>query len=133
MALRVLDTNILINFWGDCRRKYQPAQITEELARAWGRELVTLQGTRAILTPIYIEYVAGKCSELEVIWARAYLSVLHLIDDGNVTDADWRNAKRIAARVPARQGRRQLGDCLIRAISERLHHEVTTMDKRFPD
>jgi predicted nucleic acid-binding protein len=55
-----------------------------------------------------------------------------LADDGAVTMEDWEEARRLAVRVP-RVGRpRQLGDCLIRAIANRLRLRVKTFDIGMP-
>ena len=51
---------------------------------------------------------------------------------GNVTTADWQEAIRIARRVPRNRKPRQLGDCLIRAIANRLRYKVETLDADFP-
>ena len=134
MPRRVLDTNILINFWGDKRRAAPRGRaVTVEDARQWAKELIKLYGTNAILTPIYIEYVSGKGSAREVSLARAYLEEFETLDADRIPPADWREARRIALRVRRDAGRRQLGDCIIRAICNRLNLDVLTADKRFPE
>jgi predicted nucleic acid-binding protein len=132
MPRRVLDTNILINHWGDQRRGLANARVTVQQARTWAKTLVGLQQTNLILTPIYIEYVAGKGTAHEVRLARAYLDQFNLADDGRITAQDWEEAKRIVQRVLPDRSPRQLGDCLIRAICNRLHLDILTADKRFP-
>jgi hypothetical protein len=63
MSRRVLDTNILINFWAKKAGGRRSADITPRDAVAWARELIKLQRTDAIITPIYIEYVCGQGDE----------------------------------------------------------------------
>jgi len=130
---RILDTNILINHWGERSRERRVNDTTIKHATNWARELISLQRTNTILTPVYIEYVCGKGTEYEVKLARAYLSSFTIADGGRILPQDWEQAKLIAARVNRDGSRRQMGDCLIRAICNRLHYEVFTADKRFPN
>jgi predicted nucleic acid-binding protein len=132
MARKVLDTNVLINFWHDKAGNTPPAAITKRRAAEWGRQLIELQGTDALLTPIYIEFVCGKGSAHEVQLAHAFLAGFEMVDGGKIRKEDWEHARRIAERVPRDGLRRQLVDCLIRAICNRLHLEFFTFEKRFP-
>lgn len=132
MPRRVLDTNILINHWGDATRGLRVRHLRREHAVRFGRHLANLRDADSILTPIYLEYVCGRGSAHEVALARSYLSVFKIADGANVLPADWVEARRIAERVPHDGLRRQLGDCLIRALCNRLHLELLTAEKRFP-
>jgi predicted nucleic acid-binding protein len=132
MPRRVLDTNILINHWGDATRGVQLRDVKRDRAARWGRELAGLQNTNLILTPIYIEFVCGNATAHELQLARAYLGAFEIADGGTIHARDWIEARRIAERVPRDGRRRQLGDCLIRAICDRLNLEVFTAEKRFP-
>jgi hypothetical protein len=49
MRQRILDTSVLISFWR--RRGGQPADV--EQARAWSGELIDLERTNAIVSPVY--------------------------------------------------------------------------------
>jgi predicted nucleic acid-binding protein len=133
MARRVLDTNILINFWNTKVRGKRLRDFKRADAMRWGNELIKLQGTDAILTPIYLEYVCGEGHAHAVTLARAYLQPFDLVDEGRILEQDWDEAKRIAQRVLPDNSPRQMGDCLIRAICKRLHIEIFTADRRFPD
>ena len=64
--------------------------------------------------------------------AKSFLTPFELVDGGRILPADWEVAKRIAARVSADGLRRQMGDCLIRAVADRLNLTVFTFEKRFP-
>ena len=132
MPRRVLDTNILINHWGDKLRSQRREELSETMAQQWARELIALTGAAAILTPVYLEYICGQTSATRVRLARAYLSVFEVADQGRILDDDWRRARQIAERVPRTGHRRQLGDCLIRAICDRLNLDLFTVDQRFP-
>jgi predicted nucleic acid-binding protein len=132
MPRRVLDTNILINHWGDACDRHRPRPVTQHLARQWGRALVRLRETDAILTPIYLEYICGQQSRDRVILARAYLSIFDIVDGGSILEQDWEKARRLAERVLPDRSPRQLGDCLVRAICTRLRLDVATVDRRFP-
>jgi predicted nucleic acid-binding protein len=133
MPRRVLDTNILINFWAGKVVRHRAVDITARDAAAWAKELIELQGTDAILTPIYIEYVCGQGDENWMKLARAYLDEFDIVDDGRILPADWKVATQIAHRILRDRSPRQLGDCIIRAICKRLHLEVLTADRRFPN
>ncbi|MDB5330059.1 MAG: hypothetical protein JWP03_1210 [Phycisphaerales bacterium] len=132
MAKRALDTNILINHWLRVSKGCRPREIDARQAGRWGRELMELQRAGAILTPIYIEYVCGQGSAHEVNLARTYLKPFEIADEGHILPKDWENARKIAERVPRDGLRRQLGDCLIRAICVRLNLEFITAERRFP-
>src|SRR5437762_2744634 len=110
MPRRVLDTNILINFWGRKRGERRATEIDIDEATEWAEELIGLHGTNALVTPIYIEYLCGKGSEHEIDLARAFLEPFDLVDEGRILPEDWEDAKRIASRVPRDGSRRQMGD-----------------------
>jgi predicted nucleic acid-binding protein len=125
----VLDTNILIRHW---RRNYVRPRKNHRAkdARRWGRELIRAEGTNAIVTPVYIEMIAGASTEQEARLTLAFLQPFRCVDEQDIPPGDWGNAVRLAARARGRT--RDLGDCLIRAIANRLHYEVRTDDTGFP-
>jgi predicted nucleic acid-binding protein len=132
MPRRVLDTNILIGYWAKALGGKRAAEFAPAQAARWGRQLADSTGGTDILTPIYIEFVCGQRTSHEMRLARAYLAIFQVADEGQILGRDWQEAKRIAERVPRDGLRRQLGDCLIRAICNRLNLEVLTGEKRFP-
>jgi predicted nucleic acid-binding protein len=93
--------------------------------------LAALHGTSATVSPVIIEFLAGTTSANELMLARAYLDVFVVIDHQQTPPQDWQEAQRLAQRVPRDGRRRQLGDCLIRAIANRLKHEVISYDQGF--
>jgi predicted nucleic acid-binding protein len=128
MRQRILDTSVLISFWR--RRGGQPADI--EQARAWSRELIDLERTHAIVSPVYLEFVCGARVRSELTLADAFLSSFDVKDGWEIRATDLNEARRIARRIP-RDGRpRQLGDCLVKAIANRLRCDVVTRDEHFP-
>jgi predicted nucleic acid-binding protein len=131
MRRRVLDTSVLIRHWHDSRKKARDRP-TAALVRAWARELIELYETDAIVTPVFIEMIAGVTDRHELGPTRAFLEEFRRIDEGRILAPDWQEALRMAQRVPRDRRPRQLGDCLIRAIADRLKHEVVTYDKGFP-
>ena len=131
MARRVLDTGYLIRHWRN-RVRTPLDDVRAAEAEAWARELIGWHNTDAIVTPIYIEFVAGVRSAHELVLARAYLAPFRMFDDGSISVADWKLARRIAERVPRDGKPRQLGDCLIKAIATRLNHDVESLDVGFP-
>jgi predicted nucleic acid-binding protein len=100
--------------------------------RAWAGKLIDLHGSCRIPTPVYIEMVAGVTNADELKITQAYLDPFEIVDEGNLPKEDWKEAKFMAQRVSPKGGKRQLGDCLVRAIAKRLHCEVLTLDWRFP-
>ena len=132
MPRRVLDTNILINFWAGKVVRHRTSVLTQRDAASWAKELIELQGTDAILTPIYIEFVCGQGDENWMKLARAYLDEFEIVDGGRILPDDWKVAKQIAQRILRDHSPRQLGDCIIRAICKRLNLDVLTADRRFP-
>jgi predicted nucleic acid-binding protein len=131
MKRSVLDTSILIRSW----RNYSGGkwkQKTPDDARRWASQTIKLYDTDAIVTPVYLELVAGVSDNHELELTEAFLAEFKCVDGGNVTPADWEEALRIAQRVPRNGKPRQLGDCLIRAIANRLRYKVITLDADFP-
>jgi predicted nucleic acid-binding protein len=130
MAGRLLDTVILIEHWHECRSRSRNRGQNDAIR--WAKDLVRKEGTNAVATPVIIEFLAGVSSRDELALARAFLSQFVAIDRGRINASDWKEAERIASRVPSTGKRRQLGDCLIRAIANRLHYDVITRDPGFP-
>lgn len=123
----VLDTSVSISFWRQQRAKNAKQKLTEKDARTWARKLIQLQND-AIVSPVAIEFLSGSRNRDELRLFRAFIGEFNVIDRGAIPATDWEKARQQAERVP-RDGRpRQLGDCLIRAIATRLHHEVFSLD-----
>jgi predicted nucleic acid-binding protein len=127
----VLDTNVLLRHWH--RSVIRPLEwSTVDDARKWAHELIEIEETDAIVTPVALEVICGARSNHEVRLSQAFLDEFRLIDGGKVTERDWDEAHRLARRIP-RDGRpRQLGDCLIQAIAKRLKFRVRTLDTGMP-
>ena len=97
------------------------------------QEVIDSYDSNLIVTPVKIELVGGMRTGDELRRMNAYLSVFNIIDDGKITEKDWLKAEELARRVPARSSvigkRRQMADCLIRAIGFPLKYEVYSFDK----
>jgi len=130
MARRILDTNVLIGHWRRCRA--QTNHPTADNAERWGEELVRLYNSNLIVTPVRLEFLAGTRSAEELQLADAYLLQFFLADEGRIAEEDWKGAERLSRRVPRDGSPRHLGDCLIRAIANRLRLEVFSLDSSFP-
>ena len=79
MARRILDTNVLIYHWREFKRRLNrdPTLVeAEELARS----LIRAHGTKAIVTPVYVELVAGATSAEQLRRFRAYLDQFDCVD-----------------------------------------------------
>jgi predicted nucleic acid-binding protein len=130
MRRRLLDSSVLIRHWRS-RQKRRRAQDLED-ADDWAKELIPLRRTDAIATPVHIEFVCGITDRKEMELARRYLSHFTVIDGGRILPDDWKSAAESAMRVPRDHRPRQLGDCLIRAIADRMNYDVDTHDLHFP-
>ncbi|MGC8640551.1 MAG: hypothetical protein ACP5XB_11815 [Isosphaeraceae bacterium] len=93
------------------------------------------------MSAVEIEVLAGVRDSHELELTEVFLGEFEVIDHGNIPRQDWLRAKQIAKRVikydrdvPRRHRQRkrqlnsktearQLGDCLIAAIANRLHYE----------
>ena len=82
--------------------------------------------------------LAGVMTSHELKLTRAFLAEFTCVDQRDIPSADWEKAIRLAQRVkklrkrlpsPARP--RRLGNCLIRAIADRLDYEVQSRDKDY--
>jgi predicted nucleic acid-binding protein len=130
MAKRVLDTNVLIAHWRG--KLVGRAGVTPKRVREWAEQVIQLHQTDAIVTPVYIEMIAGVQSQRELQLTRIFLQCFACVDERRILAQDWEEAIRLAQRVPPDGKPRQLGDCLIQAIAKRLRYEVVTKDLSFP-
>jgi predicted nucleic acid-binding protein len=106
-----------------------PREANEGDAAEWAANLIETYSTNVIVTPVYVEFVAGTRSAAELVIARAYLAELRVLDKGSILE---REARRLAERVPRDGKPRQMGDCLIKAIANRFRYEVFSNDQGFP-
>jgi predicted nucleic acid-binding protein len=127
----ILDSSKLIGHW---RRRYSHRRrpLTPVLITAWATELIELNRTNAIVTPVAVEFLGGFTNRDELHWGEMFLDHFQCIDKQEIPEEDWDNTRRLARRVPRTGKRRQLGDCLIRAIADRLRYQVLTDDQGFP-
>jgi len=132
MAQLILDTSVLIRHWNDSRGGRPFNQLAEQDTARWADQLIDIRQTNWIVTPVYVEMVAGVRSKQELRLAWAYLERFEVIDENVIPADDWRDATRIAQRVPRDGKPRQLGDCIIRAIANRLNCDVVSFDDSFP-
>jgi predicted nucleic acid-binding protein len=131
MARKIFDTSALIQHWHDSGGR-SPAGKTPADAAAWAQRLIAVHDTDAIVTPVFVEFVAGVTNSVELELTRAFLNQFRLLDEGRITSEDWEETLRLAQRVPPNRKPRHLGDCLIAAIGRRLHYEVIRFDRGFP-
>ena len=130
MTRRVLDTSVLIRYWNQRRTRVAGASIAD--SETWAGNLIDLYRTRAILSPIYLEFICGLNRRPELEAGKRFLEQFEVIDGWRIQPEDLQEAKRIAQRVPRTGKPRQLGDCLIRAMATRLRHDVVSVDQSFP-
>lgn len=131
MARRIFDSSVLIRHWHDCGGGSPEGKSAAD-AEQWARRLIAVHDTDAIVTPVFIEVVAGVRNRVELELTRSFLKHFRVLDAGRITDEDWEETRRLAQRVPSNGKPRQLGDCLIAAIGKRLHYEVIRFDRGFP-
>jgi|SRR5208283_5220164 len=131
MLRYILDTSVLIEHWKrSCGGSIRASRLVD--AKEWADMLIKLRKTNAIVTPVYLEVVCGVRSQHELFLTRAYLGQFRVVDEGKILERDWQEARRVAERVPRNAKPRHLGDCLIRAIANRLKYDVDTLDDDFP-
>jgi hypothetical protein len=128
VAKRIFDTTYLISHW---RSFPKTTQRTTENMRSWSEKLIAQYASHGIVTPVYIEMIAGVTSSDELKLTQAYLAPFDIVDEGKIPNGDWDEARIMAQRVPPTGRKRQLGDCLVRAIAKRLKCEVLTLDAGF--
>lgn len=134
----ILDSAILMSYWRR-RRTLRKGPITTAVARDWGQDLRSqyeFKGSHkrqvAIVSPVYLEFVAGASRREELELFHAYLEPFPILDARKILREDWIQAERFAERIPRNGRPRDLGDCLIAAIARRFRCEVETNDKGFP-
>jgi predicted nucleic acid-binding protein len=128
----VLYTNVLVQHWRNSRSGGASGQIKDVDADVWARRLIDFEETNAIVTPVLLEYLCGVRDRVELGLARAYLKPFESVDKGRILAADWREAKRLAERVPRNGRPRDFSDCLIKAIATRLNYQVRSFDTGMP-
>jgi len=97
-----------------------------------GRGNSSIEQSDATVTPVLLEFLCGVVDKRDMILARAFLKQFKAIDDRRILKPDWQEARRLAERVPANGRPRDLGDCLIRTIAQRLNYEVQSLDTGMP-
>ena len=124
MPRKILDTNVLIDHWRTFGKKVR----TANECKAHAEELIEVQGTNGIVSPVLIEFLAGAMSSEQLELHKAYLEPFVVLDRGMIPPGDWDQAKRFAQWN--REGRpRDLGDCLVQAIAKRLNADVVSSDR----
>lgn len=131
MPRAILDTNVLIQGYRHGRESLVRPPRPDDCV-LWARRLIDLRGTSAIVEPIYIEFVCGATGRDELRLYDAFIGEFDRVDGGHVLDVDWQRAGEIARTIGRLGRRRQLGDCLVRAIADRLRRDVITNEVDFP-
>lgn len=131
MKKKILDTSVLLDHWQKCRSGKPLSEVNLRDVKVWAKELIAFHQSNAIVTPVYVEIMAGTMNRWQLQLTRAFLEAFDCVDDHHVTREDWSQAIRLAQRIPYKPHPRDLGDCLIRAIADRFHYEVWTLDGKF--
>src|SRR5438046_1082643 len=131
MTRKVLDTTELIRTWRTRWARSRGEKTLEDVKR-WAAYLIAFSKTSAIVSPTYVEFIGGVVNKEQMRLATVFLDLFEVLDGGRTLPEDWREAIRLAKRVPRDAKPRHLGDCLIRAIAIRLRCEVMTKDQGFP-
>lgn len=126
---RYLDTNRLCAHRRRSRGKRPLASYSEDDAVAWAKQLIPLDGTELLLTPVVLEFLCGTMSPHELRLSRAFLAEFKVADGGQILPEDWEQAKRFASWVPQETEPRDFGDCLLAAIARRLNLDPLTSDQ----
>lgn len=130
MPDRVIDSNVLFPLW----RQSKPAgrDRDERSVRAVARSWLELQPNDVILTPVRLEFLGGVRSKDELKLADIFLDCFPLADNGRVLPEDWKEAERLARRVPHDGRPRGAIDCIIVAVCNRLRLELRSDDAGLP-
>ncbi len=127
MPTRILDTQVLISHYNKMTKSK-----SVDAVKAHARQLINIENTNWILSPIRIEFLCGVRDSHERKLYCACLEQFEVLDERKIPSQDWSEAERLAQWVKQDGRGRKLGDCLIQAIAKRLHAEVTTTDPDFP-
>jgi predicted nucleic acid-binding protein len=126
MPTQTLDTNLLIDHFN----RHRPLDgKSEKDAERWGRELIDDRDTKAILSPVEVEFLCGVVDEHEMRLREAFLRPFEVVDGHKTLPEDWKEARRVAKHPGYQPRSRDLGDCLLVAIASRLNLEIKTDDK----
>ena len=123
---RVLDTNILIAHFL-ALRPLAGKGASDAVSSA--RRLIEDRGTDEIVSPVEVEFLCGVLERHEMRLREAFLSVFKVIDEHSTIPKDWSEAARYAKHPGFHASPRDLGDCLVSAIADRLGREVISDDK----
>lgn len=131
MQRLILDSCVLVDHWRRCWSQSSRKR-TAPRPRDWAAKLIELYRTDAIVTPVSVEFLVGFTNSRELEQARIFLQEFHCVDEQDIPKDDWHHTLRLARRIPHHGKPRQIGDCLIRAIADRLRYDVHTADQGFP-
>ena len=129
MGQRILDTNVLISFWWKCWNERSRDERTAKGVRNWARDLIKARNSNSVVSPVVVEFIAGSKNNKDLLLLRAFIEEFDIVDAGVIPREDWQAAKLRAERIPRNGKRRDLGDCLILAIADRLHMDVDSLDE----
>jgi hypothetical protein len=145
MRQRFFDSNKIIT----ALRTLGPDSTPAEASRL-ALKLIEQHDTKAIVSPVEIEVLAGVRHPHDLELTESFLREFEIIDGRKIPPEDWEEAKRIAKRVvkydreiPRHRRKRrreqnpktparQLGDCLLLAIANRLNYAIITGDQGVP-
>jgi predicted nucleic acid-binding protein len=127
MRKRCLDTNVLIDHFLHSLKPLLGKSSKD--AEASARSLIAARNTDIILSPTAVEFLCGILNQDEMRLREAFLKPFHVLDQGRTLPEDWEEARRFAKHAGHHARPRDLGDCLITAIADRLNLEVETDDK----
>lgn len=134
MVRQVLDTNKLLVFWhGKMPKPGSHGSVRSVRAAVEAaRRVFEVYPDPFLVTPVRLEFLGGTRDKDELLWADAFLGEFELLDGGDVIPPDWAEAERLARRV--RRGGRSRGalDCIIVAICNRLHADLSSDDTGLP-
>jgi predicted nucleic acid-binding protein len=126
MSKQTFDTNILINHFN----RHRPLDgKSEKDAESWVQILTQDHDTKLILSPVEVEFLCGVVDEHEMRLREAFLRRFEVADDHRTLPEDWKEARRFAKHPGYQPRSRDLGDCLLLAIADRLNLRIITDDK----
>jgi len=104
----ILDTSILISGWRLCRQGRPLVEIRQSEVVRWATRLADRNNTDALVTPVYMEMIAGTVDRRELLLTRAFLNCFRCVDERRILPTDWEEAIRLAQRIPRKPRPRDL-------------------------
>lgn len=124
---RVIDHNVVLAIWHGRVPDGRKVR-TEETARLAADEWLHKHPGDGLVTPVRLEFLGGTDDREEQRLGDLFLDRFPLYDGGRVLPEDWAVAERYARRIRGTGTKRDVIDCLVLALCDRLNADIYTLD-----